>query len=273
MPKPSEKSRRQRNPRQKNPMGERRQPSAAGGQIWLYGHHAISAALANPRRHCHRLLATEEALARLGSRAQRPGLEIQTVSRGEIDLRLGAETVHQGLALAVDPLPRLSLAAALASSPEMPSDGARDLVLVLDQINDPHNLGAILRSAAAFSVRAVVVPARRSADLGGAAAKAASGALDLVPLVEVSNLAAALEELKDLGYWRLALDGHAETPIADAPHFERAALVLGAEGAGLRRLILERSDLAVRLPIAPAMESLNVSVAAGIALYALSAGA
>jgi 23S rRNA (guanosine2251-2'-O)-methyltransferase len=173
----------------------------------------------------------------------------------------------------VAPLPRLALADALADGASAAEDqGGRDLVLVLDQINDPHNLGAILRSAAAFAVRAVVIPTRRSADLGGAAAKAASGALDLVPLVEVPNLAAALEELKDLGYWRLALDGHAETTIGAAPSFDRVALLLGAEGSGLRRLLLERADLTISLPIAPAMESLNVSVAAGIALNALSTG-
>jgi 23S rRNA (guanosine2251-2'-O)-methyltransferase len=264
MPKAPEKPRHHRSSRRK---------TQEDGRIWLYGRHAVSAALANRRRTCFRLLATEDALARIAGLAERPGLEVQTVPRVELDRRLGEEVVHQGLALMVAPLPRLALADALADGASAAEDqGGRDLVLVLDQINDPHNLGAILRSAAAFAVRAVVIPTRRSADLGGAAAKAASGALDLVPLVEVPNLAAALEELKDLGYWRLALDGHAETTIGAAPSFDRVALLLGAEGSGLRRLLLERADLTISLPIAPAMESLNVSVAAGIALYALSTG-
>ncbi|MGH6943187.1 MAG: 23S rRNA (guanosine(2251)-2'-O)-methyltransferase RlmB [Geminicoccaceae bacterium] len=232
--------------------------------MWLYGRHAVEAALANPRRSCHRLLATLEALARLDAAAGRPGLEVLTVEREELDRRFGPETVHQGLALSAAPLPKLDLRRACA-----PESG-RNLVLVLDQITDPHNLGAILRSAAAFEARAVVVPERRSAELGGAAAKAASGALDLVPVVEVTNLARALDDLAALGYWRLALDGKAEATLEEAPEADNLALVLGAEGAGLRRLVGEHCDFSARLPIAPAIESLNVSVACGIALYALA---
>jgi 23S rRNA (guanosine2251-2'-O)-methyltransferase len=240
------------------------EPPARG--LWLYGRHAVEAALANPRRSCHRLLATAEAMARLGAGAQRPGLEVVTVERTEIDRRLGADTVHQGLALSVAPLPRLDLRRSCVPEP------GRNLVLVLDQIADPHNVGAILRTAAAFEVRAVVMAERRAAPLGGAVAKAASGALDLVPVVEVVNLARALDDLADLGYWRIALDGHAEASIDAAPEAENLVLVLGAEGEGVRRLVREHCDFAARLPIAPAMESLNVSVACGIALYALAAG-
>jgi 23S rRNA (guanosine2251-2'-O)-methyltransferase len=223
----------------------------------------VAAALANPRRRCRRLLATAEALARLEPAPRPPGLETVTVERAELDRRLGTEAVHQGLALQVEPLPPLDLDAACR-----PGDRP-DVVLVLDQINDPHNLGAILRSAAAFGARAVVVPARRSAPLAGALAKAASGALDLVPVVEVPNLAHALDRLADLGYWRLALDGGAAATIAEAPADSHLALVLGTESSGLRRLVAAHCDLAARLPIAPAIDSLNVSVAAGIALYAL----
>jgi 23S rRNA (guanosine2251-2'-O)-methyltransferase len=238
-------------------------PAASRG-LWLYGRHALEAALANPQRSCHRLLATVEALERLGSRAERPGLEVVVMEREELDRRFGQEAIHQGQALSVAPLPRLDLERACAP------EAGRNLVLVLDQITDPHNLGAILRSAAAFEARAVVVPQRRSAELAGAAAKAASGALDLVPVVEVTNLARALDRLAGLGYWRLGLDGAAPQSIEEAPDAENLALVLGAEGSGLRRLVAEHCDLAVSLPIAPAMESLNVSVAAGIALYALA---
>ena len=231
--------------------------------LWLYGRHAVEAALANPRRSCHRLMATAEGLASLGAAARRPGLEIATVEREELDRRLGAGAVHQGLALSAAPLPRLDLKRACAP------EAGRNLVLLLDQITDPHNIGAILRSAAAFEVRAVVLPERRSAELGGTVAKAASGALDLLPIVEVTNLARALDDLAALGYWRVALDGGAAAAIDEVPDAANLVLVLGAEGTGVRRLVRERCDLAARLPIAPAMESLNVSVACGIALYAL----
>jgi len=239
-------------------------PKAAARGLWLYGRHAVEAALANPRRSCHRLLATPEALAALGPGGGRPGLEVVGVERAELDRRLGPGAVHQGLALSVAPLPRLELRRAVAPEP------GRNLVLVLDQVGDPHNVGAILRSAAAFEVRALILPERRSAELGGVAAKAASGALDLVPVVEVTNLARALDQLAELGYWRLALDTDAEATLDQAPEVDNLALVLGAEGGGLRRLVREHCDFAARLPIAPAMDSLNVSVACGIALYALA---
>ena len=232
--------------------------------LWLYGRHAVEAALGNPRRSCHRLLATAEGLAALGGAAGRGGLEVVSVEREELDRRLGPGIVHQGLALSAAPLPRLELRRTLAPEP------GRNLALVLDQVNDPHNVGAILRSAAAFGVRALVLPERRSAELGGAAAKAASGALDLVPVVEVTNLARALDQLAELGYWRLALDAGAEASLEQAPAVDNLALVLGAEGSGLRRLVREHCDFAARLEIAPSMQSLNVSVACGIALYALA---
>ncbi len=243
----------------------RASPKAAPARgLWLYGRHAVEAALANSQRSCHRLLGTGDALAALGAAAGRPGLEVLTVEREEIDRKLGPGAVHQGLALSVAPLVRLELKRALAPEP------GRNLVLVLDQVNDPHNVGAILRTAAAFDVRGLVLPERRSAELAGVAAKAASGALDLVPVVEVTNLARALDQLAELGYWRLALDAGAEATIDQAPDADNLALVLGAEGSGLRRLVREHCDLAARLPIAAAMQSLNVSVACGIALYALA---
>jgi 23S rRNA (guanosine2251-2'-O)-methyltransferase len=251
-------------PRQTAPPRRPKRPSGAAKGIWLYGHHAVEAALANPRRSCHRLLATAEALARLGAAATRSGLEVAVVERASIDQQLGPGAVHQGLALSVAPLPELDLARTCA-----PESGP-NLVLVLDQIHDPHNLGAILRSAAAFGVRALVLPERRSAELGGVVAKAASGGLDVVPVVEVVNLARALDQLARLGYWRVALDGQAEATIDAVPEVDHLVLVLGGEGSGVRRLVGEGCDLRARLPIAPAMESLNVSVACGIALYALA---
>ena len=242
----------------------RRHRASPAKGLWLYGRHAVEAALANPRRSCHRLLGTAEALARLGARAERPGVEVAPVERAAIDRLLGEGTVHQGLALSAAPLPRLDLRRTCAP------DAGRNVVLALDQINDPHNLGAILRSAAAFGVRAVILPERRSAELGGVVAKAASGALDLVSLVEVVNLARALDELAALGYWRVALDAEAAATLDAVPDQQNLVLVLGAEGSGVRRLVGERCEFAARLPIAPEMDSLNVSVAAGIALYALA---
>ena len=181
------------------------------------------------------------------------------------------------------PLPSLSLeracgagtpagvdSAPAADADTDPSEGRTATVLVLDRVNDPHNLGAILRSAVAFGARAVIVPHRQSAELGGATAKAASGALDMIPIVEVTNLARTLDALKEMGYWRIGLDGCAAQSLDEAPDFEKLALVLGAEGTGIRRLVAEHCDLTVRLPIREEMESLNVSVACGIALYALA---
>ncbi|MGI9417473.1 MAG: 23S rRNA (guanosine(2251)-2'-O)-methyltransferase RlmB [Geminicoccaceae bacterium] len=233
----------------------------------MYGRHAVEAALLNPRRTCHRLLATDEALDRMDPTARKRAPEIQRVERADLDAKLGEHIVHQGIALAAAPLPTLSLEK--AAGPGQAGDAATVTVLVLDRISDPQNLGAILRSAVAFGVRAVILPHRQSAELGGATAKAASGALDMIPIVEVTNLARTLDQLKELGYWRAGLDGQAAQTLNEAPRFDRLALVLGAEGSGIRRLVAEKCDLLLRLPISDRMESLNVSVACGIALYGL----
>jgi len=243
----------------------------------LYGRHAVEAALKNPSRTCHRLLATGEALDRMDPAARRLAPEIQRIERPDLDDKLGEHVVHQGLALAVAPLSQVSLEKVCGAEPlanegdteASPAGGAATTVLVLDRINDPQNLGAILRSAVAFGVRAVIVPHRQSAELGGAVAKAASGALDMIPIIEVTNLSRTLETLKELGYWRAGLDGRAPQTLDEAPKFEKLALVLGAEGSGIRRLVAEHCDLLLKLPISERMESLNVSVASGIALYAL----
>ncbi|HMR32523.1 MAG TPA: 23S rRNA (guanosine(2251)-2'-O)-methyltransferase RlmB [Geminicoccaceae bacterium] len=235
---------------------------AAGA--WIWGRHAVEAALANPRRTCIRLLATPPALERLGERARRPELAVEAATAQAIERQVGADEVHQGLALEVGPLAPLPLDEAAARP-------GRALLLALDQISDPRNVGAILRSAAAFAVDAVIVPERRSAELGGAAARAAAGGLDMVPLVEVTNLAQALATLKRQGFWIVGLDGAGDRTLAGLPSFERVAVVLGSEGAGLRRLVAESCDALVRIEIAPGIDSLNVAVAAGIALHSLSA--
>lgn len=227
-------------------------------RLVLYGRHAVVAALRNPERRARRLHATREALHDLPLRER---LEVRTVDTRALDLLLGRDVPHQGLALEVDPLPPRGLEEALW--------GSRP-VLALDQVTDPRNLGAILRSAAAFEVGAVILPERHSAELNGACAKAASGAVDIVPIIAVTNLARALQELDAGGLEVIGLDAASAETLDRVVPRSRPALVLGSEGAGLRRLVRERCARLVRLPISPRIESLNVSVAAGIALYALA---
>ncbi|GBD42409.1 23S rRNA (guanosine-2'-O-)-methyltransferase RlmB [bacterium HR39] len=244
--------------------GGRERPAGGrdpGGHHWYYGIHAVRAALQNPRRTCHLLLATKQALERLGRAVERPGLEIRIVSPREVARVLPEGATHQGVALKVAPLPPVPLERILAIQ------GPRSLFLMLDQITDPRNMGAILRTAVAMGVNAVVVQERRSAELNGACARAAAGAVDMIPVVEVVNLTRALLRLKEAGYRVTGLDAEAPTPIealADAP---RRVLVFGSEGSGIRRLVGETCDELARITTDPRMESLNVSVAAGIALY------
>ena len=233
--------------------------------LWLYGLHAVRAALANPRRKVKRAVLTQRAMEEIGAKLL--GRVRHEVADGDAVARLlppGA--VHQGAALSCEPLPKLGLKDALVPS------ARRRIVLVLDQISDPHNAGAILRSAAAFGVSAVVVQDRHAPPESGALAKAASGALDIVPVVTVVNVARALEQLGELGFWRIALAGDGEAPLKDAAGAGDVALVFGSEGSGIRRLVRERCDTAAFLPIEAAMESLNVSNAAAIALYELRRG-
>jgi 23S rRNA (guanosine2251-2'-O)-methyltransferase len=242
----------------RNRGGERPRDGSRGGRdnrYWIYGRHAVLAAAENPRRRIHRLVVSEEL-------AGEPlPMAAETLPRRNIDALLDEGAVHQGLAIQVDRLEQPDLDT--ACTPE----GDRNLVVVLDQVSDPRNIGAILRSAAAFSARAVVLPERHTAPETGVLAKAASGALERVPLVHVGNLGRALDQLAELGYWRYGLDARADAALGDIDIAGNAALVLGAEGGGLRRLTAEKCDLLARLPIADTMESLNVSAAAAVALY------
>ena len=245
-------------------MSRRPKSPPAPGRIWLYGQHAVAAALANPDRPCYRVLASEAMLAGIEGAARARAITPELVPPDRLARLLPPDATHQGLAAAVGALPE-------REPSELGEDAAaRSLVLALDQVNDPRNLGAILRTAAALGVEAVILPQRRSAELAGACAKAASGALDLVPIVEVVNLARTLAELKKRGYWVVGLDaaGAGALETLDLP--ARVVLVLGSEGEGLRRLVTEECDHLARLEIDPRMESLNVSVAAGIALYLLA---
>jgi 23S rRNA (guanosine2251-2'-O)-methyltransferase len=219
--------------------------------------HATLAALANPARRIERVVATRNAAARLPD-----GVEAHILDPDAIDGMLPAGAVHQGLAVRAWPLEPLSLEEACA-----PADRRRPVV-VLDQITDPQNVGAIFRSAAAFSVRAIVMQDRKSPPLTGVLAKAAAGAVDRVSHVQAVNIARAVEGLRDMGYLTVGLAGEAPASLREALRDERPpAFVLGAEGKGLRPAVLAACDVAARIPMDPRMESLNVSNAAAIALY------
>jgi 23S rRNA (guanosine2251-2'-O)-methyltransferase len=240
----------------------RRRPGApklpgAGASI-IYGWHSALAALTNPRRRVRKILATAPALQKLA------GLGISNlpapVDARDIDRAAGSGAVHQGIAVLCDPLPELDIA---------DLEEAR-LVVVLDQITDPHNVGAILRSAAAFGAEALILAERHGPAESGVLAKAASGGLEHVALLRVKNLARALSELGAMGFWRLGLDSEHADPIEGAPRQGKVAIVLGAEGSGMRRLTREHCDVLVRLDVPGAIKSLNVSNAAALALYAVT---
>lgn len=237
-------------------------PAAPRGSVWLHGMHPVEAALTNPARRLKRLLLTEEAEQALASRLPQPWpLAAERTERAKLDHLLGRDTVHQGVALLADLLPPPSLAAVL----ERPGP-----VLVLDQVTDPRNIGAVLRNAAAFGVAGIISQDRNAPEETGAMARAASGALERVPLVRAINLARTLAALKAAGLWVIGLDAAGAPLRGEALRERRVALVLGAEGAGLRRLTRETCDELAGLPMPGGMESLNVSAASAVALYELT---
>lgn len=248
---------------------------AAGGSYWLYGTHAVTAALGNPRRRLLRLLlagadpATAQQLQALAARP--PGdsggpIHVETTDRAEISRLLPEGAVHQGVAALAQPLPPVHIEEICARAPL----ASKAVVVVLDQVTDPHNVGAILRSAAAFGALAVVLTDRNAPPETGTLAKSASGALELVPLIRVSNLVRALDQFKQAGFWCAGLAAEGEQTLAEAKLSGRVVLVLGSEGEGLRRLTRERCDLLVRLPTGGPIGHLNVSNAAAVALYELA---
>ncbi len=239
-------------------MQNRGRPPGAAAGLWLYGRHAVTAALANRSRKGHRLLQTEPGEAEAA--AHRRGIPVETVERRLLDRRFGTDAVHQGIALHCDPLPPPDLYAIAAE----PGPGR---LLLLDRVNDPRNIGAVLRSAEAFGARAVIMPAAGAPAETAALAKAAAGALERVPLVRVVNLARVLEGLKAAGFWFAALDGAADLPLSSLNLTGRIGLVLGAEGGGIRRLVRRACDFEAVIPMHGGAESLNIAVAAGIALY------
>jgi len=226
----------------------------------LYGWHTARAALENPARRIRRLLATENAARRLATEGVPLAVQPEIVRPDVIAQRLSPDAVHNGVLVEADPLP----------SPELDEIQAAGIALVLDQITDPHNVGAIVRTAAAFAVAAVITTARHSPEATGVLAKSASGALEYVPLVTVQNLARALEALRERGYLLVGLDSSGENDIADAALRAPLALILGAEGKGLRHLTRTTCDVVARLAMPGRVKSLNVSNAAAVALYITS---
>ncbi len=245
--------------RMKNGRGSGR---ASSGAVRLWGRHAVEAALRNPDRTHRKLWATREGVASLDGElpADFPVEWAQPVDLARLVAR---DAPHQGLVLECEPLDDVFLSDVLEGEPERP-------ILVLDQVTDPHNVGALMRSAAAFNAVAIVTQDRHAPPESGTLGKSASGALEIVPWIRVVNLSSALEEIAEAGYWRIGLAGEAEMTLAEALPAGPVALVLGAEGEGMRHNISQHCDSLARLPIDEAMESLNVSNAGAIALYAVA---
>ncbi|WP_120717587.1 23S rRNA (guanosine(2251)-2'-O)-methyltransferase RlmB [Tsuneonella amylolytica] len=241
--------------------GGRGSGRASTGQVRLWGRHAVEAALKNPERQHRKLWATREGVASLDGELP-SDFPVEWADGADLARLVTRDAPHQGLVLECAPLEDVFLADVL--------DDDTGPVLVLDQVTDPHNVGAILRSAAAFGAAAIVTQDRHAPPESGVLAKSASGALEIVPWVRVVNLARSLEELAEAGYWRIGLAGEADVTLAEALPAGQVALVLGAEGEGMRHNIAAHCDALARLPIAEVMESLNVSNAAAVALYAVA---
>lgn len=229
---------------------------------FLYGKHAAIAALNNPMRKIKRVVVTKNTSDELGEKTFSRIKNIQFVDAKKLADMLPREAVHQGVAVECESLLQPSLQEYLLENNTNP-------VVILDQVSDPHNVGAILRSAAAFGVGAVIVTDRNAPAESGVMAKAASGALEVVPFITIGNLAQAIDILKKNDYWIYGLDGEAKKLISEIKFDRKTAMILGSEGRGLRRLTAERCDMLVRLPISDKMESLNVSNAAAVAMYEL----
>jgi 23S rRNA (guanosine2251-2'-O)-methyltransferase len=235
---------------------------------WIFGQHAVAEAIRNPARRFQRLVnvtGNDTALPEPGS-IEKPLPLWESMDRHSLELLLPEGAVHQGIAARVSPLEELDLLDICEQAAERPEA----TVVILDQVTDPHNVGAILRSAAAFGAIAVILTERHTAPESGTLAKSASGALEHVPLVRVSNRARAMEQLKQAGFWLAGLAAEGKTTLAGAKLTGKVGLLMGAEGTGLRRLTREHCDLLVRLPTGGAINHLNVSNAAAVALYELA---
>lgn len=246
--------------------GGRGSGRGSGGTVRLWGRHAVEAALTNPDRDAKKLWGTREAIQQLldDNDAELPAsLQVEYAQGADLGRLVARDAPHQGLVLDTLPLPELSLDDVL-------EEAEGQVLVLLDQVTDPHNVGAILRSCAAFGAAALITQDRHAPPESGVLAKSASGALEVVPWVRVVNLARALEKISEAGYWCIGLDGEGDAVFPSALPAGPVALVLGAEGEGLRHNVSLHCDAIARLPIASAIESLNVSNAAAIALYAVA---
>ena len=232
------------------------------GQVWLYGIHTVKAALSNPNRKKYHLLINESSPDLLTSNNDE--IKTEFVPRQKIDSILSSDAVHQGIALLVAPLKYEPLDAICQSS------GQNTVVVILDQITDPRNIGAILRSASAFNVACVVIPNKYTPQMTATLAKSASGALDQIPIVNSTNISRTIDTLKKSDFWVVGLDSGSKQNFSETNINGKIALVLGAEGSGLRRLTREKCDFLVNIPINPRIGSLNVSTSAAIAFYEIS---
>ncbi|WP_102108471.1 23S rRNA (guanosine(2251)-2'-O)-methyltransferase RlmB [Oceaniglobus roseus] len=244
---------------------ERGKRAAAAETVWLFGLHAVRDALMNPARQRLRLVVTKNAADKLADAIAEAAIEPEIADPRKFPAPLDPGSVHQGAALEVKPLHWGSLEERCMGVP-----GRRPVVLLLDRVSDPHNVGAVLRSAEVFGALAVIAPARHSAPETGALAKTASGALERQPYLRVTNLSDAMERLRAMGYLLIGLDGEGECTLAEAVPTggQAVALVLGAEGPGMREKTRETCDLVARIPAAGGFGSLNVSNAAAVSLYA-----
>lgn len=233
----------------------------------FWGRHAVAAALANPERVVRKMWLTREAAAQLDVPAD---MQVTYADVADLGKLVPADAPHQGAIAEVEPLEDMWLADLLMQGKEDAEGHGRPLI-VLDQVTDPHNVGAILRSAAAFDALGIVTQDRHAPPESGTVARAASGALETVPWIRVVNLARALEEIAEAGFWRIGLTGHASKTLAETMGTQRICIVLGAEGEGMRQNTEAHCDELARLPISDKVESLNVSNAAAVALYAVAA--
>ncbi len=242
--------------------GGRGSGRASKGQVRLWGRHAVEAALKNPDRNHRKLWATREGIASLDGELP-ADFVVEYAQPADLARLVARDAPHQGLVLECAELEDIFLDEVLSADPARP-------LVVLDQVTDPHNVGAILRSAAAFNAAAIITQDRHAPPESGTVAKSASGALEVVPWVRVVNLSRALEEIAEAGYWRIGLTGDGKATLGEALPTGPVALVLGAEGDGMRHNITQHCDALARLPMSDAIESLNVSNAAAIALYAIA---
>ncbi len=248
----------------KNFHKQRETATANKDQLIIYGRHAVISALKNPRRKIQKLLITAENRAEI----DKLGLKTPYTVIGKKDFAkiLPEDAVHQGFALYCQRLESYDIRDLTA----MAEDKEKCHILILDQVTDPQNIGAIIRSCAAFETLGLVVQDKNSPLESGAMDKAAAGTIEFVPVARVTNLSRAIETLKDNGFWVMGMDGYADTTIDKTNKSGKIAIVMGSEGKGMRRLVQENCDSSVKLPISRNVESLNVSTAAAIALYELS---